>query len=115
MKIIEFIAQNIYSITFVITIFAGLFAFAKWIDSRNREIKKEELKEYMRLISVISGGGKITEQVASVYMLLEYKKYYKTTLKVLDNGLWNEENDTQWQKYILPAIRNCIKEINSSD
>jgi hypothetical protein len=69
----------------------------------------------MRLISVISGGWKITEQVASVYVLLEYKKYYKTTLKVLNNSLWNEEDDIQWQRYILPAIRNYIEEINSSN
>ena len=111
----EFISQNIDSITLIIAIFASLFAFIKWIDSRNREIKKEELKEYMKLISVISGGAKITEQVASVYMLLEYKKYYKITLKVLDNDLWKEEINTQWQKYIMPAIKNCVEKIKSSN
>ena len=97
----EFISQNIDSITLIIAIFAGLFAFIKWIDSRNRELKNERYKKYMQLIRVISvisrpRKGGITEQVASVYMLLEYKKYYKITLKVLDNDLWNKETDTQW-------------------
>lgn len=66
----------------------------------------------MRLISVVSGGGKITEQVASVYLLLEYKKYYNITLQVFDNESWEKENNTQWKTYVMPAIKTVLKKLN---
>ena len=116
MKITEFVLQNINSITLIIAIFTGFFAFVKWVDSRNREIRREERKEYIKLISAITGGINISEQVASVWMLLEYKKYYRTTLKVLDNDLWGQSKAPDiWKKYVLPAIKDCIEEIKSSN
>ncbi len=117
----EFISQNIDSITLIIAIFAGLFAFIKWIDSRNRELKNERYKKYMQLIRAISGSKEtegasicITEQIASSWMLLEYKEYHKITLKILDNEDLKKMSNDRWQKFVLPQIKKVIEEIRYS-
>lgn len=114
----EFISQNIDSITLIIAIFSGLFAFIKWIDSRNRELKNERYKKYMQLIREISGSKEtegasicITEQIASSWMLLEYKEYHKITLKILDNEDLKKMSNDRWQKFVLPQIKKVIEEI----
>lgn len=76
----EFIAQNKELIGFAIAVVAGLFAFIKWIDTRNRELKEKRYRIYMDLIGVISGKRadsttpNITEQIAATWFLLEYKE-----------------------------------------
>ena len=117
----EFVSQNIDSITLIIAIFAGLFAFIKWIDSRNRELKNKRYKKYMRLIRTISGSKEtkdasicMTEQIASSWMLLEYKEYYNITLKILDNEDLEEMSNDPWLKFVLPQIKKVIQEIRSS-
>lgn len=117
----KFISQNIDNITLIIAIFAGLFTFIKWIDSRNRELKNERYKKYMQLIKIISGSKEtkdssicMTEQIASLWMLLEYKEYYNITLKILDNEDLKEMSNEPWKKFILPQIEKVIQEISSS-
>ena len=115
---LEFIGQNKELIGFVVAIIAGLFAFVKWIDARNRELKEERYKTYMDLIGVISGKRidsstpNLTEQIAAIWFLLEYKEYYEVTKKIFsDSDLENMAN-APWVKHVLPHIRKLIKEIS---
>lgn len=42
--ILEFINQNKDIIEFVAAISGGIFAFIKWLDSRNRELKENDTR-----------------------------------------------------------------------
>jgi hypothetical protein len=115
--ILEFISEIKDLIGFVIAIIAGLFAFVKWIDTRNRELKEKRYKTYMDLIGVISGKRtdstipNITEQIAATWFLMEYKEYYKMTRKIFsESDLENMANEP-WVKHVLPHIRKLITEI----
>ncbi len=116
---LEFISQNKDFIGFVIAIIAGFFAFVKWIGTRNRELQEKRYKKYMDLIGVISGKRfdsttpNLTEQIAAVWLLLEYKEYYETTKKIFsDSDLENMANEP-WVKHVLPHIHKLMNEIST--
>lgn len=115
---LSFLNQNKELIGFVIAIMAGLFAFVKLIDTRNRELKEKRYKTYMDLIGVISGKRidsttpNLTEQIAAIWFLLEYKEYYEITRKIFsDSDLENMAN-APWVKHVLPHIHKLIKQIS---
>jgi len=115
---LELIAENTNQITLIIAIIAGLFAFIKWLDTRNQNLKDERYKKYIQLIRILS-GSKIndsasicmTEQIASAWLLLEYKEYYKITLKILDNNDLEKMSNENWQQFVLPQIKLVVEEI----
>jgi len=114
---LEFISQNKDIIGFVIAIIAGSFAFVKWIDTRNRELKEKRYKTYMDLIGVISGKRadsttpNLTEQVAATWFLLEYKEYYEITAKIFSDSDLENMGNALWVQHVLPHIRRLINEI----
>lgn len=108
----EFVSQNTGNITLLVTIGAGLFGFIKWLDSRNQRLRNERYEQYMRLIESISGGGVgITRQIASIWLLLEYKEYDHITLKVLDNPTLRKSGGEYVQELIFPQINALVQEI----
>ena len=52
---LEFFAQNKDLIGIITDSLAGLFAFIRLLDTRNRELKKKRYNTYMNLVSIISG------------------------------------------------------------
>lgn len=115
---LELITENNAYITLIIAIGAGLFAFIKWLDSRNLSLKNERYKSYMQLIRVLSGSKTndgqsvcMTEQIAAVWFLLEYREYYDITLKILDNGDLEKMSNKNWQELVAPQVRLLIEEI----
>lgn len=117
--ILELISQNKDLIGFVIAIMAGLFAFIKWIDTRNRELKEKRYKIYMDLIGVISGKRtdsttpNLTEQIAATWFLLEYKEYYEVTKKIFSGSDLKNMANKPWVDHVLPHIQNLINELDS--
>lgn len=114
---LEFISQN-SSLVSVFTIsIAGLFAFIKWVDSRNIELKEKRYKTYMDLISAISGHRNdgttpnLTEQIAATWFLLEYKEYKTTTIKIFENSDLEKMANAPWVNHVLPQIKMMIKEL----
>jgi len=114
---LEFINQNKELIGFVVAVFAGLFAFIKWLDARNRELKESRYKTYMELIGVVSGKRKdstipnFTEQIAAVWFLSEYKEYYGITKKIFSAGDIDKMSSEGWVQHVLPHIRKLVNEI----
>jgi len=114
---LEFISQNKDLIGFFVAIMAGLFTFVRWIDTRNRELKEKRYKTYMDLIGVISGKRKdsttpnLTEQIAAIWFLLEYKEYYEITRKIFSDSDFENMSGLLWVQHVLPHIRKLIKEI----
>jgi len=115
---LEFISQNKDLIGFFVAIMAGLFTFVRWIDTRNRELKEKRYKTYMDLIGVISGKRKdsttpnLTEQIAAIWFLLEYKEYYEITRKIFSDSDFENMSGLLWVQHVLPHIRKLIKEIS---
>lgn len=114
---IEFIISNKDLIGVLSVTLAGLFAFIKWLDTRNKELKEARYQSYMELVSLISGNkkdgtpAKLTEMTAAVWFLLEYKEYYGITKRIFrDSDLENMAEDT-WVQHVLPHINKLLNEI----
>ena len=96
---LEFITTNNQLLGTITIICAGLFAFIKWIDNRNNELKEKRYSKYMSLISTISGKREdgqtpnFTEQIAATWLLLEYKEYYKITEKIFSKTTLDLESN----------------------
>lgn len=114
----EFISENSQLLGVIIVTFGGLFAFIKWIDTRNRELREKRYSTYMNLISVISGKREdgttpnLTEEIAATWFLLEYKEYYKTTEKIFSNSDLKNMANEAWVKHVLPHIKSMLEEIS---
>lgn len=115
---LNFITQNQSLIGTIIVSITGLFAFIKWIDSRNRALKEKRYSTYMGLISTISGKSvdsispKLTEQIAATWFLLEYKEYYNMTKRIFSNSDLKNMANKPWVDHVLPHIEKLIKEIS---
>ena len=119
MHMFEFISENPDNIALLIATFAGLFGLVKWLDARTLTLKNERYDKYIQLIRVLSGSNdskdasiSMSEQIASAWLLLEYKEYYPITLKILDNPDLERMTNEPWQEFILPQIKRVIKEID---
>jgi len=97
----------------------GLF---QWLDSRNREIKERRYSKYIELINTVSGTRpdgntpNVTEQIAAVWLLPEYKEYKQLTYKIFsccDLIDTTEDPNGPWVQFVLPQIHLLIKEISS--
>ena len=117
---LEAVGNNSDQITIVIAILAGLFAFIKWIDTRNQTLKNERYERYIQHIRILSGSKAnegasicITEQIAAAWLLLEYSEYFDISLKILDNPDLTKMSNKPWQDFVLPQIKQVIEEIKS--
>jgi hypothetical protein len=114
---LEIIGQYKDLIGFLAAIGAGFFAFIKWLDARNRELKERRYKTYMELVGVISGKrpdattSNFTEQIAAVWFLLEYKEYRDITNNIFSGGDLSEIGSEEWVKYIVPHIQKMLRSI----
>ena len=116
----EFISANSDIIALLITVFAGFFGFIKWLDTRTLNLKNERYDKYILLIGVLSGAKDnkdatipTTVQIASAWLLLEYKEYYPITVKIFDNPDLEKMSNENWREFVLPQIKLVIEEINS--
>ncbi len=113
----DFFLNNLVPLTGIV---GGLFAVFKWIDTRKRQLKNERYDKYTKLIKTISGSKAnkdeiitFTEQIASAWLLLEYKEYYNLTLKIFENTSLEEMGNENWNKFVLPEIKRVIEEIKN--
>lgn len=72
----------------------------------------------MQLIRIVSGSKPneavsigMTEQIAAIWFLLEYKEYHHITLKILDNPDLEKMANERWNKFVLPQVRLLTEEI----
>ncbi len=104
--------------TIIIGVSAGLFAFIKWLDTRNSELAEKRYMTYMSLVSVISGKRtdsstpNLTEQIAATWFLLEYKEYYTITRKIFGNSDLSNMANEPWVNHVLPHIEKLLEEIS---
>lgn len=111
---------NSLDLTLVVIIFTVFFAFIKWLDSRNQNLRNERYKNYMQLMKILAGSKTangnsrcMTEQIAAAWLLFEYKEYYELTLKILDNRDLENMSAPEWKNFVAPQIKLLINEIKS--
>jgi hypothetical protein len=113
------ISQNNFLISVIIISITSLFAFIKWLDTRNREIKEKRYSKYRSLISTIFGKREdsstpnLGEQIACVWLLEEYKEYYNTTSKILSNSDMKNMGDKLWVAHVFPHFKKLLEEIKN--
>ncbi len=97
------------NLSYLLPIVAGIFAFIKWVDSRNKQLKNDRYDKYIKLVKIISGSKEnrdasicFTEQIASTWLLLDFKEYYHLTIKIFDNDLLEQYSDKNWSSVIIP-------------
>lgn len=118
---LEFISQNNSLIGIMVVSLTGLFAFIKWIDSRNRALKENRYATYMNLVCIISGKRtdsttpNITEQIAATWFLLEYREYYEMTKRIFSESDLKNMANGPWVLHVLPHIEKLLKEISVSN
>ncbi len=119
---LQFLTENNTQITLVIAIIAGVFAFVKWLDSRNQSLRDKRFENYMKLMRMISGVSPngdgsvgITEQIAAIWFLLEYKEYHDITLKILDNSGFEGNANGLVKQLVLPQIKLLVEEIKKRE
>jgi hypothetical protein len=112
--VFRFITENFQPL---ILVCGGLFAWVKWVDSRNREIKEKRYSTYMNLINIISGkcpDGRVvmlTEEIAAVWLLLEYKEYDNITRKIYSHQAVRNSTAQEWNETVLPTIDELLQEL----
>ena len=52
----EFIGNHSSQITVIFAVGAGVFAFIKWLDARNQELKDKRYERYVQHIHILSGS-----------------------------------------------------------
>ncbi|MEB3245975.1 MAG: hypothetical protein VKJ06_08345 [Vampirovibrionales bacterium] len=115
-NLLEFIKDNNQLLSFVAVSVAGAASMFKWLDTRNRELQEKRFKEYMGLISIISGrlpdgtSPAITEQVASVWFLLNYKEYKNITCKIFSHTDLDSMANEKWVAFVKPEVNALLKE-----
>lgn len=113
-----FVTENKDLIALLTVVFTGLFAFIKWIDSRDRELKEKRYQIYMNLISTVSGKRpdsttpNLTEQIAAVWFLVEYKEYYTTTIRIFSDSDLEKMANEPWVEHVLPHIKKLLQTID---
>lgn len=116
-EIFQFITENSQLISVLAIVTGGVFSLIKWLDTRNRELREKRYAKYMELISTISGDRpdgstpRMTEQIAAVWFLLEYKEYTDITYKVFSYSDLDKLANQPWTEHVAPNIRLLLQEI----
>jgi hypothetical protein len=117
-KFFQFITENTQLISVLVIVGGGVISFIKWLDTRNRELREKRYAKYMDLISTISGANhpdgstpRMTEQIAAVWFLLEYKEYTDITYKVFSYSDLDKLANKPWTEHVAPNIRLLLQEI----
>lgn len=115
----HFITENSQFLSVLAAVVGGVFAIVKWIDIRHMELREKRYSKYMGLISTISGNRpdgstpRITEQIAAVWFLLEYKEYHRITYRIFSSNDLKDMANEPWTKHVVPHIEKLLKEIGS--
>ncbi|MFA4994540.1 MAG: hypothetical protein WC521_04465 [Bdellovibrionales bacterium] len=113
----NFITENSQLLSVLTAVIGGVFAFIKWIDVRHMELREKRYAKYMELVSTISGRHPdgnalcITEQIAAVWFLLEYKEYRDITFKIFSSKDVLDTAKGPTAKILVPHIEHLMKEI----
>lgn len=57
----------------------------------------------------------MTEQIAAVWFLLEYKEYASTTYKIFSSTDLETIANATWVQHVAPQIRLLLKELKIND
>ena len=74
--------------TFVIGLLGILFTAAKFVDNKKREQRWKEFDAYYNVVAKIQNIKEepigLLEQIASIYELKYFKRYYMSSVKILE-------------------------------
>lgn len=80
-----------------------------------RDKRFENYMQLMRTLAGIkpdgSGSVAVTEQIAAIWFLLEYKEYHHITLRILDNSDLEEFAGDTLKRLVLPQIKLLVEKI----
>ncbi len=111
-------------LTFIAAFIATYSAFIRWYVSYKQSISDNRYNNYVKLVKTIFGGKDSKDeiipysvQIASLWLLLEYKEYYLISLKIFRHESVGRlpqnapESCIRWQQEVATEINVIICEI----
>lgn len=115
LKILDFLTKYAVGITVVITLSTGAFKFWQFVNVQKADSRQREYENYHNLIEKlvvdrkeIDGWPFIDVQIASVYELRNFPRYFPVTATILGR-LKNRIKDVPTQNDLVSEIENTIK------
>ena len=118
LKIINFLNTNAAGLTLIITLIAGVYKFWQFVNIKKEEGRQRDFENYHDLIERLvvdrkesDGRPFIDVQIASVYELRNFKRYYTAT-KIILERIKNRLKDKPEQKDLVEELGRTIEFIN---
>lgn len=112
-NILNFLNTNTAGLIISGSIIAGAFKFWQFVDIGNKDERQRDFNNYHNLIKRLlvdekSGNPFIDVQIASVYELRNFSRYYYVT-KIILNRLKNRIEKEDSQKELIDEIEKTIE------
>ena len=115
LEIINFLNTNAAGLTLVITLVAGVYKFWQFVNIKKEEGRQRDFENYHNLIERLvvdrkglDGRPFIDVQIASVYELRNFKRYYPAT-KIILERTGNRLKDKPEQKDLVEELYRTIE------
>ncbi|MDO8566127.1 MAG: hypothetical protein Q7S04_03020 [Candidatus Moranbacteria bacterium] len=113
---LSFLGTNIQALSFLVVVVGGVFAWVKF----REYVKDKRFTTYHNLIDQLvddkshpSGKLMLDRQIAIVFELRSFPKYYKVTQRILE-GLKNEETWKTGNPRLVEEVDLTLEYINSN-
>ena len=103
-QLINFLNSNAVGITLILTAIAGIFKFWQYVDIKRSEWRQKNFENFHRLIKELVQSDtpgediKLDRQIAVVYELRNFSKYFDISIRILEGWLDREKKDPLKQK-----------------
>lgn len=111
-SILDFIGENLISITFLVTLIGGLFKFWQYVDLRRRELKQQDFENYHKIIERLTTPVWSSDNVpylniqqAAVFELRNYPEYKEVTKNIFQRWIKNDSALTEEMKSTLNYLK----------
>jgi hypothetical protein len=114
----SFFTSHFPSLAAIGVVASGLFAFIKWYDLRNRELRQRNWSDYQEALETVWGrttsGGDVasSRQIAAVYRLVRFKEFYFATVTALEDA--GARNPDSWKQNVGPHAKKVTSALKKT-
>jgi hypothetical protein len=92
----------------IVVIVGGLFAFIRWLDQRQRELKERRFEQYWKLLDTSQNDPHIAHQKVALLLLKRYPEFKNETQHFLSDA--KNRNDP-WTQNNIGEIDAVLKDL----
>ena len=121
LKIISFLNTNAYGLTLIATLIIGVYKFWQFVNIKKEDARQRDFENYHNLIKRLvvdredsDGSTFIDVQIASVFELRNFARYYPATKIILERTK-NRLKDKLEQKDLVAELERTIEFIDKKN